>query len=417
VLFLYHIFLSLYSLGIRIYSLFNSKAKKWIEGRRGWDRKLSETLMPGEKRIWMHCASLGEFEQGRPLIEALKEQYAQYKIVLTFFSPSGYEACKNYANADYVFYLPMDGRHNAQKFIAHINPSLAIFVKYEFWYHYLHQLSVQKIPSILASAAFRKDQAFFKWYGGFFREMLQCFSFVFMQDNESQKLLQGIGINRNVLLSGDTRYDRVSAIAKNIKPIELIAAFKSSNKILIAGSTWPDDENILQECIASLPANWKVIIAPHEIDEGHIRKVQQLFSGTAVLFSELQANGTGDKKVLVIDNIGMLSGLYAYGDIAYVGGGFQKGGIHNILEPAIFGLPVIFGPVYGKFVEAKELTALHYAFPVNNAAGCTSVLEKLISDKKLYDDLRNSLKGFMQQKTGATNIILNQLIKESWLEN
>lgn len=415
-LFLYNIFLALYSFGIRVYALFNGKAAKWVAGRKDWERKLQTALKPGEKRIWIHCSSLGEFEQGRPLIEALKKKYPGYKIVLTFFSPSGYEACGNYRQTDYIFYLPMDGKANARAFIAAIQPSLAIFVKYEFWYYYLYQLHEQKIPTIIVSAAFRKEQVFFKWYGDFFRRMLSYFDFIFVQDEASKMLLQQMGVTEHVFISGDTRYDRVAAIAENIKPIAKAEAFKQNNKILIAGSTWPGDEEILKDCIDILPADWKLIIAPHEVDVAHTEQVQQLFPGISVRFSQLSETNTGaDKKVLIIDNIGMLSSLYDYGTIGYVGGGFQKGGIHNVLEPAIFGLPVIFGPVYEKFVEAVALARQEYAFPVANAAACKEILNKLIADKEFYIHIHHAVKAFMQQQIGATGIILDHIDERHWL--
>lgn len=415
-LFLYNIFLVLYSLGIRVYALFNGKAAKWVAGRKDWEKTLQTILKPGEKRIWIHCSSLGEFEQGRPLIEALKKKYPGYRIVLTFFSPSGYEACSNYQLADYIFYLPMDGNANARAFIKAIDPSLAIFVKYEFWYYYLHQLHEQQIPTIIVSAAFRKEQVFFKWYGDFFRRMLSYFDFIFVQDEASEKLLQQMGVTEHVSISGDTRYDRVATIAENIKPIEKVEAFKLNRKILIAGSTWPDDEEILKDCISTLPAGWKLIIAPHEVDATHIEKVQQLFPGISIRFSLLTATNTGaDKKVLIIDNIGMLSSLYDYGTIAYVGGGFQKGGIHNVLEPAIFGLPVIFGLVYEKFVEAVALAKQEYAFPISNAAACREILNKLITDKEFYIHIHHAVKAFMQQQLGATGVILDYVDEQHWL--
>ena len=358
-LLLYNIFLLLYRAGIGCYSLFNSKAKKWIEGRKQWPLKMIAALHPDEKRIWFHCSSLGEFEQGRPLIESLKQKYPQYKIVITFFSPSGYEVQKNYAGADYVFYMPLDNKRNAKRFIKLINPSLAVFVKYEFWYHYLEELHTKKIPTIIISAAFRKEQTFFSWYGKLFRSLLHCFNWIFVQDEQSKKLLEGIGFDKNVSVSGDTRYDRVSAIAKNKKDLPLAEKFKDNHKLLIAGSTWPDDEKILKACLSVLPDDWKLIIAPHEIDEAHIQSIQSLFINENVLYSSLIKNENSfDKKVLIIDNIGLLSSLFAYGEIAFIGGGFQKGGIHNVLEPAVFGFPVIFGPVFEKFVEAKKLAEL-----------------------------------------------------------
>lgn len=411
-LFFYNIFLALYAMAVRIVSLFNPKAKKWLRGRRNWRKKLQEDLQAGEKRIWMHCSSLGEFEQGRPVLEALRRQYPGYKIVLTFFSPSGYEIRKDYDQADYVLYLPADGERNATDFIDLVKPSLVIYVKYEFWYHYLHTLQQRQIPTILISAAFRKSQAFFKPYGAFFRRMLQCFSFIFVQDDESKQLLASIGLKDRVAIGGDTRYDRVAGIAAQVQPIPEIDRFRSGHKILIAGSTWPGDETMLKECLPVLPPDWKLIIAPHEIDTTHIRKIQQLFGEDA---STLHSSIDYMKKILIINNIGMLSRLYACGDIAFIGGGFQKGGIHNVLEPAVFGLPVIFGPVYEKFVEAKELAAAGYVFPVSNADACKTVLQKLISDYTYRSTLHNNLLNFMRQHTGATQRTLDKIAVSGWL--
>ena len=402
---------------MRVSALFNPKAEKWVTGRADWEQKIKEALRPGEKRIWIHCSSVGEFEQAKPLIEALKQQYPVYRIVVTFVSPSGYEACKKNGLPDYVFYLPHDSKRNAEKFISIVKPVMAAFVKYEFWYHYLIQLKQQSIPTLLVSGAFREGQVFFKWYGGIFRKMLDSFTFFFLQDEVSVKMLQTIGISGNVVVSGDTRYDRVAAIAANIAAIPLVDKFKGDNHILIAGSTWPGDENVLKECLDVLPANWKLIIAPHEVDEPHIKKVQQLFGDEAILFSTLDAEATGtDKRILIINNIGMLSRLFAYGDLAFIGGGFQKGGIHNVLEPAVFGLPVIFGPVYTKFVEAKELASLKYVFPVDDAMECKAVLKKLITQEDYRKGISESLQGFMQAHVGATGVIMSEVENEGWLK-
>jgi len=415
-LFLYNLSLFFYLQAVRVYSLFNAKADKWIDGRKGWKQHIDAALKTGEKRIWVHCSSMGEYEQAKPVIGALKEQYPVYKIVVTFFSPSGYEACKNSDLADYVFYLPHDSKRNAETFIHAVNPSVVLFIKYEFWYYYLAQLKVQRIPALLVSGAFREGHIFFKWYGGLFREMLGCFSFFFLQDDVSKKMLNKLGIDKNILVSGDTRYDRVSAIAKNVSAISAIEKFRRQRKILIAGSTWPGDENVLKESISVLPEAWKLILVPHEIGAGHIKSIQQLFGNESILFSELDAENTGgDKKILIVDNIGMLSRLFAYGDIAFIGGGFQKGGIHNILEPAVFGLPVIFGPVYEKFVEAKELVGLRYVFPVRNAGECGAIINKLIIDESYRNEISGSLKNFMKEHTGATGIIMEEIGTGKWL--
>ena len=396
--------------------MFNDKARKWIVGRRGWESKLKQQLKPGERRIWVHCSSLGEFEQGRPIIETLKVQYPEHKIVLTFFSPSGYEVRKDYSYADYVVYLPMDSSSNARKFISLVVPELTIFVKYEFWFHYLYELNTRNIPLLLVSAAFREDQVFFKWYGGLFRKLLGYFSVVFVQDELSKKLLLDIGLKDKVVIAGDSRYDRVSAIASARKEIEPLESYKGDGNILIAGSTWQDDEDVLKKCIAIIPKDWKIVIAPHEIDQTRIEKIQELFSGQSILYTELQQRkALENERVLIINNIGMLSSLYYYGDIAFIGGGFQKGGIHNVLEPAVFGLPILFGPVYKKFVEANALVGQHFAFPVSSAVECQLQLKKLIENNKARNEIRNQLKEFMKRNTGTTEIVIDWIKRENWL--
>ena len=407
-----YLLLTAYNLSIRLYgfivnvaSFFKPKAKQWIEGRKNWQSNFKAILKPNEKRIWVHAASLGEFEQGRNLIEAFKKDYPAYKIVLTFFSPSGYEVRKNYEHADYIFYLPLDTKTNAGDFVQLINPSLAVFVKYEFWYHYLNTLHQKNIPTIIISAAFRKEQPFFKWYGGLFRKMLNCFTAIFVQDEASKQLLQSININKNIIVAGDTRYDRVLTIASNKKQLPLIETFINNQPTLIAGSSWQDDEKIIQQSFNALPENWKLIIAPHEIGKDRIDEVLSLFPD-AILYSNLN-NSITDKRILIIDNIGMLSSLYSYGKIAFVGGGFQKGGIHNILEPAVFGLPVLFGPVYQKFVEARLLVDKQLCFSISSADECKAVLTRLSADERYFQSVHQSLVGFMKEQAGATNAVLD----------
>lgn len=410
---LYRLFIALYRLAIGVVSLYNDKAGKWVAGRRGWKERVS-ALPKGERRIWVHCSSLGEFEQGRPLIEMLHEAYPDYKLVLTFFSPSGYEACKNYPKADHIFYLPLDTAGNAKDFVAAINPSLVVFVKYEFWYYFLREVSSRNIPLLLVSSAFRSSQPFFAWYGGFFRAILKCFTHIHVQDEASAALLNSIGITKHSV-TGDTRYDRVSSIAQRSQPIPEAERFKADGKILIAGSTWPADEAILKECIQVLPQGWKVIVAPHEIDAEHMRQVRELFPDSA-LFSQLAKEPDGYlRRVLIIDNIGMLSRLYAYGDIAFVGGGFAKSGIHNTLEPAIFGLPIIMGPVYEKFVEAVRLVEIGGAFAVADAKEACAVLQMLAVDDAKRNEISDTLRQFMSANTGAVGRIGEQIKASGWL--
>lgn len=416
-LFLYNFFLFLYQLSIRVYSAFNAKAKKWVDGRRGWEQHITATLKQGEKRIWFHCSSVGEYEQAKPLVELMKMEFPGYKIVVTFFSPSGYEACKNSKLLDYVFYLPHDNNSNAERFVTLIAPSMALFVKYEFWYHYLKALKSKQIPTMLVSGAFRVDQPFFKWYGGLFRKMLQNFTWFFVQDEESKRMLKKVGIESNIIISGDTRYDRVATIANKLAPIPAIEEFQGHHKILIAGSTWPGDEEVLKNCLDILPDDWKMVLVPHEVDDAHIKKIQQLFDNKPILFTELKDGVTAHgKKVLVVNTMGMLSRMYSYGEIAFIGGGFQKGGIHNILEPAVFGLPVLFGPIYEKFVEARELVAHQYVFPVSDATEAKEKLKKLIEDVDYRQSLHSSLKKFMQEHIGASPKIVDTIKHKSWLK-
>jgi 3-deoxy-D-manno-octulosonic-acid transferase len=407
---LYNLFLLFYGFAIRIASLFKEKASHWLNGRKNIWQRLEASLPKNEERIWFHCSSVGEFEQARPLIEAIKLRSPDKKIFLTFFSPSGYEMRKNYEHADYVFYLPLDGKRTAKKFVDLVNPCLAVFVKYEFWYYYLTALKQKEVSTILISAAFRSSQPFFKWYGGFHKKMLHCFTHLFVHDEASAILLNGIGFKENVSVAGDTRYDRVMEIAQQAKSFPIIESFKGENKLLVAGSTWSGDEKILKEVLPTLPFNWKLVMAPHELNETHLQQMKNLFSEEAVFYSQFN-DESKDKRALIVDNMGMLSSIYRYGEIAYVGGGFLKGGIHNTLEPAVFGLPVLFGPVYKKFVEAVELVENDFGFPIQNAEDCKKVLKKLIEVKLILLEKQKVLRKYMNAHTGAKDKMLEWLNK------
>ena len=391
----------------------------------------------------MHCASLGEFEQGRPLLEKIKLQYPHQKIVLTFFSPSGYEVMKHYKGAHYIFYLPMDGKANAQKFIEAINPGLVLWVKYEFWFYYLTELKARNIPVLMVSGLFRDGQPFFKWYGGIWRQMLASFTYFFLQNNESIALLKTVGISQNVTLAGDTRFDRVIEIAAQFEPITLIAAFCGDNKVLVAGSTWQEDEEELVHFVKKNPAI-KFIIAPHEIDADNLKSVKNSFPA-AILFSEWSAMHIDkinnlqqmviDKKsfqfmadavqpstseranILIIDNIGMLSRLYHYADITYVGGGFDAGGIHNVLEPAVFGKPVIFGPVYKKFSEAVDMVETGAGISIATALELEEVLNTLWNNEVLLQQKSDAAKKYVYSKAGATAKVMNYIYENRLLTN
>lgn len=407
---LYDFALRLYATGIKIYSLFNTKAKLWSEGRKNIFRQIAGKIILNEKIIWMHCASVGEFEQGRPVLEMLKEKFPTYRILLTFFSPSAYELRKNFTGADYIFYLPLDSKRNAEKFIRIVQPQLAVFVKYEFWYHYLYELHQRNVPTLLISAIFRKEQLFFRWYGKFFLELLQWYKQIFVQDKDSFQLLKDYGVN-NVTLSSDTRFDRVTAIAAQAKSVPLIDLFKGDNRILIGGSTWPKDEKLLIRFINNSEidsATFRFIIVPHEINASHIQSIRQKLSGTSLLFSELNEGNATTARTIIVDNVGMLSSLYRYAAIAYIGGGFGKG-IHNILEAAVYGVPVIFGPNYSKFKEAVDLIELGGGFSINSYDNLSAVLHRLITDKEYFNQSSAACRSYLQSGTGAVKQIADYL--------
>jgi 3-deoxy-D-manno-octulosonic-acid transferase len=426
----YNIFLILFKAGVRIAAVFNPKAQKWIAGRKGiWERLRSEIGTQKDvssiRIIWIHCASLGEFEQGRPVLEKLKSQNPNSKFLLTFFSPSGYEIRKDYKGADWVFYMPMDGPQNAKRFLQLVNPSLVIFVKYEFWYYYLKTIKQHNIPFLLVSALFRGNSGFFKWYGGLQRKMLSFFTHLFVQNESSKNLLASIGFTNNCTVAGDTRFDRVIEIAENGAAIAEIEHFIGNNKSIVAGSTWPEDEEILKQTTDAInDSSLKLIIAPHEINKEHIAQLQKLFPGS-FLFSELKNNkcdpATNNQQpvtsnILIIDNIGMLSRLYKYAYISYVGGGFGKG-IHNTLEAAVYGKPVLFGPEYQKFNEAVELIQTGGAFSISNTRDCITIIQKLLQSEKEYLKSCNSAKEYVYSNKGATDKILSYIQEKRLLTN
>jgi len=402
----------LYNLGIHIFSLlayliapFNSKASLWVKGRKNWERKISEKIKPGDRTIWMHCASLGEFEQGRPVIEAIKEEKPEYKIVLTFFSPSGYEIRKNYEKADCICYLPSDTPGNASKFIGLVRPEKVIFVKYEFWNNYISELYREQIPLYLISGIFRQGQHFFKWYGAFFRTMLEKFERIFVQDQKSSDLLATIGIER-VTLAGDTRFDRVVQIARTARKIYQLEQFRGNEKLFLAGSSWRQDEEIIAEYINMFPHRMKWVFAPHEIDKANIDRLEKLFKVKCVRFSEF-GDARDDARVMIIDNIGMLSSAYSYAYIAAIGGGFGKG-IHNILEPACWGIPVVFGPNFEKFREAVDLKNRGGAETFTTEDGFKKILDLWLSDEKYYTSCAKEAAKYVKENTGATGIIMKE---------
>ncbi len=410
-LWIYNIGIFGYLLVVRLASLFNTKAKLFIKGRKNIFEELEKRLDAKNRPIWFHFASLGEFEQGRPVLENLKAADPEQKIIITFFSPSGYEIRKDYALAD-VFYLPLDTANNAHKFIEIVNPKQAIFTKYEFWFHYFKALYDKQIPLYLISGIFRPKQAFFKFYGSFNRRILSFITHFFVQNKESVQLLKSIGLE-NVSLSGDTRFDRVYENSKQPKKITVIETFCDQSPIFIAGSTWPADEKLLLALTEKYP-DWKFIIAPHEIGATHIDEIVSLYPDSikfSVFSSQLkdeslklkaQSSPIANRQTLIIDNIGMLSSLYQYASIGYIGGGFGAG-IHNTLEAAAFGLPVIFGPKYEKFQEAKDLIAI-------GAGKSISTSEELISAFEFFknnQEASEAAKNYVENKKGATKMIVN----------
>ncbi len=470
---IYNIVVNLYSFGIWIASFFNKKAKLWVDGRRGIfeqlemrfagakalrrvrgeglgvgiegsevkseelgersqgrgvrdegsevrsqesgvsDEEPSKTttnhklLNYNPKTIWIHVASLGEFEQGRPIIEKLKADFPTYKILLTFFSPSGYEIRKNYELADHVFYLPADTKKNAKRFIEIVNPALVIFVKYEFWLHYLNTLQTKKIPTLLVSAIFRPNQLFFKSHGGLFKKVLAGFDQIFVQNEVSFQLLKKYNYNR-IELAGDTRVDRVAAIAAQAKRYAIIEKFADKNKVLVCGSTWPPDEAILIDFIKK-SSDWKFIIAPHEIKESNIKRLQKMLPKKTIRYSEADVDSVLKNSILIIDNIGMLSSIYRFGKVAYIGGGFGNG-IHNTLEPIAFGLPVIFGPKFKKFNEASTLVGKGGSFTIANSTEFLNIMNQL-EKEDFYTKASQEAQNYILQNRGATEKILNYISK------
>lgn len=401
-LLLYNFGIALYRVIIFIASFFNQKAKLFWKGRENIFNFIETKVDGKQKHIWFHFASLGEFEQGRTVLEQLKKSYPAHQIIVTFFSPSGYEIRKNYALAAGVFYLPLDTKKNAKQFIDLIQPEIAIFTKYEFWYHYFQLLRERKVPLLIISGIFRPEQLFFKWYGGFYRSMLDCVTHFFVQNTESVELLSGLNYD-NVSLSGDTRFDRVAENVITVKPLPLIEKFCGQAAVFIAGSTWPQDEQLVVPLLAANP-KWKFIIAPHEIGAAHIEQLIRLIPG-ALRYTQLNDElPQTDSQVMIIDNIGLLSSIYQYGKIVYIGGGFGVS-IHNTLEAAAFGLPVIFGPRYDKFQEAKDLLVLNAAITIKSAEELSAAFEKLQKDTTAGP----AAKKYVQDKTGSTKQILSYL--------
>jgi 3-deoxy-D-manno-octulosonic-acid transferase len=409
---IYRLAIAAYFAAIRIAALFSRKAWLFVTGRRGLIRKIRLAFEGDTRpRIWMHCASLGEFEQGRPVLESLHERHPEYAIVVTFFSASGYEVRRDYKGADHVFYLPMDSNDNAKEFLYIVQPRLCIFVKYEFWYFYLTQIAAGKIPVILLSAIFSKDQEFFKWYGGLQRKMLSCFSHIFVQDEASKLLLGTIHINQ-VSISGDTRFDRVIMAAQQTDELPVAQSFADGHKVIVAGSTWREDELFLHKVIALLPDKWKLMLVPHEVDNAHLDEIEKLFDGNIIKWSNCVATGIpvkdSGKKVLLVDKVGFLIQLYRYGNVAWIGGGFGKDGVHNVLEAAVYGIPCFYGPVFHQFIEAKELIEKGGAFTTGQPADFVALLQKL-QDENEYARHAGAARAYVYSGGGATKQVMEFL--------
>ena len=407
----YHLFLWIYKAGIHIVSLGNKKAKLWIKGRKRIFKKLKKAVsgFSDGKIIWMHCASLGEFEQGRPVLQKLKDTHSNIKIVISFFSPSGFEIVKNNKEFPNVFYLPMDSKLHAEKWMSILKPDLILWVKYEYWYYYLQEIQNRHVPLLMVSGIYRESQTFYKWYGGFYRNMLKPFTHFFVQNDSSKEWLEKLVSAEKISVSGDTRCDRVINIAKNFTEVPGIAEFCANNKVIVAGSTWEEDEAEWTHYVREHP-EVKFIIAPHEVDEENLHDVQKQFAGS-VFYSEWLANqvpiNNQEINCLIIDNVGMLSRLYHYATITYVGGGFGYDGLHNILEAAVYGKPVIFGPEYDKNFEAEEMLASSGGITIKNAIELEKIVDHLLNDGVELQARSDAAKNYVYKNAGATNKIIS----------
>jgi 3-deoxy-D-manno-octulosonic-acid transferase len=402
---LYTIGIWFYGLGIRIASLFNEKAKQWVRGRKGIFAELEKTFDGKTYPIWVHCASLGEYEQAKPLIEKIKKEQPEIKILTTFFSPSGYVQAVKKPLADYNFYLPLDLPCNVRKFIDIVQPKAAIFVKYEFWFNYMRQLSQKTIPFYYISAIFRENQHFFKSSGRWFAKQLRQATHFFVQTEKSKQLLESIGI-KQVTVCGDTRFDRVKAIAEKVEPFPFMETFCQNKKIIIAGSSWGPDEHLLAQFLQHFP-DYKLVVAPHEISR--TPEVKETFAAyKTALYTSMNEEELADTQVLIIDTIGILSRLYQYSTVSYIGGAF-KTGLHNILEAAVYGKPLFFGPHYDHFNEAVNLVALKGAFSVNSTAEMQAVMEKFEQNPDYYAQTCEICQQFVADNSGAADTIYKQI--------
>ena len=403
---IYNLIIYLYLLGVAIYSRFNEKVRKMWRGEREAFRILKEKVDPEAQYVWFHAASLGEFEQGRPLMEQLRKAHPEYKILLTFFSPSGYEVRKNYEGADIITYLPLDTITNARRFLRAVRPVMAFFIKYEFWYNYLHILKHRNVPVYSVSSIFRPDQVFFKWYGRQYGRVLNCITYFFVQNEISKELLAKIGIHQ-VSIVGDTRFDRVLQIKEASKQLPIVEAFKQDAKVFVAGSSWPPDEEIFIRYFNE-HRDWKLIIAPHVIGEDHLKQIEKLLEGRKVVrYTDAEKSSLSDAEVLIVNCFGLLSSIYHYGDVAYVGGGFGVG-IHNLLEAAVWDVPVFFGPNNQRFQEAQGLKK-NGGFEITNYEDFERQMNRLAADEAYCTAQGQQAGQFVKQQAGATLQILSSV--------
>ncbi|MFM2010017.1 MAG: hypothetical protein RLZZ479_408 [Bacteroidota bacterium] len=406
--FIYSIIVAIAGLLLQIVAVFVPKIRLFVSGREGVFTTLKAKIKTEDKTIWFHAASLGEYEQGLPVIEKIKEKYPNHKIVVSFFSPSGYEVRKNNTVADTTVYLPLDTINNAKKFIELVHPEMAFFIKYEFWPNYLSELKKRNIPTYLISGIFREKQAFFRWYGGFYRKALESFTHFFVQNESSLQLLQRLGI-QNATISGDTRFDRVASIVEKDNSLDYIARFKADKTTIVIGSSWPKDEELLLDYINSSIQDCKFIIAPHNIKPEQIQYFKTNCTKKTLLFSEKENKDMANYDVFIIDTIGILTKIYSYADIAYVGGGFGHPGVHNILEPATFGIPIVIGPNYSHFAEAIDLVRLGGCISISNTEQLNAILNELIVDSESRKCKGSISTNFVQKNTGAVATIMKNL--------
>ena len=407
--FIYHILLNIAWFGLHVVALFNAKIKLFVRGRKQTFSILEDKLTSADKTIWMHVASLGEFEQGLPILERLRAQYPNHKLVLSFFSPSGYEVKKNTTAADVVVYLPMDSLSNAKRFLKLVHPELAIFVKYEVWPNYLHQLKKSNTPTILISAIFSKRQIYFKPYGGFMRKSLQKFDTYFVQDDDSKKLLDSIGITK-VQVGGDTRLDRVSEILERNNCLDFMDRFKNNQLCLVAGSTWPEDESILIDYINRTEERLKFVIAPHQIKPAHVAKITAVLQKPSICYSALGDQNLKEIDVMIIDTIGLLTKIYSYANIAYVGGGFATG-LHNTMEPAVFGVPIIIGPQFEGFKEAEDLVREGGIVPVSSKDSFSNLMNDFLTHPTTLQNKGKINSDYINSNKGASDLIMKYISK------